>query len=222
MTKPIQHPLHTSGDLSSSFAWPAILRMLGIALLATSFLGSTQGQAAPAKRLSDMAFAMRVCGIYVAPVGYPPATGDMTFNAGAGCTWTIGSGDVGVTATEIEMLAARDAEPAAIAKWVKGFDDLYEKFATVPGYKTKKIAITCDTSGAPAKMVFWGIPSKSNIAGYAVCENNLVYGEIHAPPDSNMDTEAVLVDLMKATARLINSEALPTTPVRPPTRKKRH
>jgi hypothetical protein len=174
------------------------LRLAVLVILTFASLLST-----PAMAESDSAFAYRLCGKFIAPVGYPPATGDATFGAGSGCTWNIGHGDVGTTATKVQMMAWRDAGQPAIAKAVKDFDDLYEKMAIVPGYLAKNLAIACDTSGAPAKMTFWGIPSKSNIAGYAVCGKNLVYGEIHSPPNSDMDTEAVFLEMMKTTARMI-------------------
>jgi hypothetical protein len=158
----------------------------------------TPAQAAPAKPVSDTAFAYHLCGLYQDTYGHASFGG-----SGAGCTWGIGHGDVGETATEIEMLAIRNIGPEQIATTVKGFDDLYAKFVIVPGYRTKKIAINCDTSGAPAQLVFWGIPSKSNIAGYAVCKNNIVFGEIHSPPDSDIDAEALFIERMKATARLL-------------------
>jgi hypothetical protein len=158
----------------------------------------------PALAESEGAFAYRLCGLFHSPVGYPPATDNASFGAGSGCTWKIGNGDVGETATEMRMMAWRDAGPAAIAKAVRDYDDLYEKFAIVPGYRTKDLAIACDMTGAPTRMMFWGIPSKSNIMGYAVCGSVLVYGEIHSPPGSDMDTEAVFVEMMKTTARSIS------------------
>jgi hypothetical protein len=170
----------------------------------------------PAKAESDSAFAYRLCGLFHSPVGFPPATGNPSFGAGSGCTWKIGNGDVGETATEMRMMAWRDTGPGGIAKAVKDFDDLHSRFAIIPGYRTKNIAIACDTSGAPAKMVFWGIPSKSNMMGYAVCGTILVYGEIHSPPGSDMDTEAIFLEMMKTTARATSGAAagLPRPPVR--------
>jgi hypothetical protein len=93
---------------------------------------------------------------------------------------------------------------------------MYEKLSIIPGHRTKDLAIACDTSGAPARMVFWGIPSKSNIMGYAVCGTVLVYGEIHSPPDSDMDTEAIFLEMMKTTARATSgaTAGLPRAPVR--------
>jgi hypothetical protein len=160
--------------------------------------------ATPAQAESESAFAYRLCGLFHSPVGFPPATGNPSFGAGSGCTWKIGNGDVGTTATEMRMMAWRDAGPGGIAKAVNDYDDMYEKLSIIPGHRTKDIAIACDTSGAPARMVFWGIPSKSNITGYAVCGTVLVYGEIHSPPDSDMDTESVFVEMMKTTAGAIS------------------
>jgi hypothetical protein len=159
----------------------------------------TPAHAAPAKPMSDTAFAYRLCGLYQDTYGHASFAG-----SGAGCTWGIGHGDVGETSTEIEMLAIRNIGPEKIVETIKGFDDLYAKFAIVPGYKLKTLAINCDTSGAPAQVVFWGIPSKSNIMGYAVCKNSIVFGEIHSPPDSDIDAEALFIKRMKATAGLTN------------------
>jgi hypothetical protein len=170
----------------------------------------------PAVAESETAFAYRLCGLFHSPVGYPPATDNASFGAGSGCVWKIGNGDVGETATEMRMMAWRDTGPGGIAKAVKDFDDLYAKMVIIPGYRTKDLAIACDTSGAPAKMTFWGIPSKSNIAGYAVCGTILVYGEIHSPPGSDMDTEAIFLEMMKTTARATSgaTAGLPRPPVR--------
>jgi hypothetical protein len=158
--------------------------------------------ATPAIAESDGEFAYRLCGLFHSPVGFPPATDNASFGAGSGCTWKIGNGDVGTTATEMSMMAWRDAGQAGIEKAVRDYDDLFEKkLAMVPGHRTKDLAIACDTTDAPAKMVFWGIPSKSNIMGYAICGTILVYGQIHSPPDSDLDAEAVFVEMMKTTAR---------------------
>jgi hypothetical protein len=193
--------LRNSPDVSPTM--PMMLRMRhAVAVLAILFAASLP--ATPAMAESDSAFAYRLCGLFHSPVGFPPATGHASFGAGSGCTWTIGNGDVGTTATEMRMIAWRDAGPALIKKTVQDFDDLHAKFASVPGYRRKDIAIACDLTGAPAKMFFWGIPSKSNMMGYAVCGAALVYGEIHSPPDIDMDTEAVFLDMMKTTAGAIN------------------
>jgi hypothetical protein len=158
----------------------------------------------PALAESEGAFAYRLCGLFHSPVGYPPATDNASFGAGSGCTWKIGNGDVGETATEMRMMAWRDAGQAGIEKAVRDYEDIYEKLSIIPGHRTNDLAIACDTSGAPARMVFWGIPSKSNIMGYAVCGTVLVYGEIHSPPSSDMDTEAIFLEMMKTTARAIS------------------
>ena len=205
MTKPIQHPLHSSGDLSSAFAWPAVFRLLGLALLAIALLGSAQSQAAPAKTLSDGAFAARVCGIYVSPVGSPRATDNMTFaGAGAGCTWKVGHGDVGTTATEIMMVATRNLNKEELDQQLGFWKELPEVMAAAPGFRVKEFQINCNTIGASGKIVFWGMPSTSNIMGYAVCGNNIVHGTIHTPPDSEMDTELVFGQLMNAVAAQLN------------------
>jgi hypothetical protein len=185
-------------------------------LAALTLLIAASLPATPAVAESDSAFAYRLCGLFHSPVGYPPATGNASFGAGSGCTWKIGNGDVGETATEMRMMAWRDAGQAGIAKAVKDYDDMYEKLSIIPGHRTKDIAIACDTSGAPARMVFWGIPSKSNITGYAVCGTILVYGEIHSPPGSDMDTEAIFLEMMKTTARATSgvTAGLPRAPVR--------
>jgi hypothetical protein len=175
-------------------------RRHGLTVPAIALMMLTPAQAAPAKPMSDTAFAYHLCGLYQDTYGHASFGG-----SGAGCTWGIGHGDVGETATEIAMVAIRNIGPKQITETVKGFDDLYAKFAMIPGYKIKEIAINCDTTSAPAKLVFWGIPSKSNIMGYAVCNNNIVHGEIHSPPDSDIDAEALFIERMKATARLINT-----------------
>jgi hypothetical protein len=198
--------------------WPMMLAlrhsMAALTLLIAALLPAT-----PAKAESDGEFAYRLCGLFHSPVGYPPATDNASFGAGSGCTWKIGDGDVGATATEMSMMAWRDAGQAGIEKAVRDYDDLFEKkLAMIPGHRTKDLAIACDTSGAPAKMVFWGIPSKSNITGYAVCGSILIYGQIHSPPDSDLDAEAVFVEMMK-TAAIATSGALAGLP-RPPARKK--
>jgi hypothetical protein len=192
---------HTESLLK--FALAPMLR-IGRLSLALTMLTLASFAATPAMAESDTVFAYRLCGLFHSPVGYPPASGNASFGAGSGCTWKIGDGDIGTTATEMSIMAWRDAGQAGIEKAVRDYDDLYEKLAIIPGHRTKHLAIGCDTSGAPAKMVFWGIPSKSNITGYAVCGNILVYGKIHSPPDSDMDTEAVFVEMMKTTARAIS------------------
>jgi hypothetical protein len=190
----------------------AMMQRMRRALAALTLLIAASLPATPAMAESETAFACRLCGLFHSPVGFPPATGNASFGAGSGCTWTIGNGDVGTTATEIRMIAWRDAGPALIKKTVQDFDDLHAKFAIVPGYRRKAIAIACDTAGAPAKMVFWGIPSTSNMMGYAVCGTVLVYGEIHSPPDSKMDTEGVFLATMKTTAGAATNT--PRAPVR--------
>lgn len=182
-----------------------VFRLLGLALLATAILGSVQIQAAPAKAESDDAFAARVCRIYVSPVGSPRATDNTTFSgAGAGCTWKVGHGDVGTTATEIMMIATRNLNQEKLDQQLVFWKELPEVMAPAPGFRVKEFQINCNTIGASGKIVFWGMPSTSNIMGYAVCGNNIVHGTIHIPPNSEMDAELVFGQLMNRVAGLLN------------------
>lgn len=180
------------------------VRLLGLAFLGTALLGSAQSQAAPAKAESDGAFAARVCKIYVSPVGYPPATGHTSFGAGSGCKWKVGDGDIGTTAIGIEMTAERNASKESIARMTQGFEDLADKMAIVPGSLVKEWQINCGTIGVSGRVMFWGVPNKSNIFGYAVCGNHILTGSINTPPDSEMDTELVFGQLMNRMAALLN------------------
>jgi hypothetical protein len=144
-----------------------------------------------------LGFAHSVCDIFEAPIEHA------TFTGGAGCTWLIGDGDVGTTRTEILMTADRNIDNEKIVMLTAVSDDLFAKTAEVPGYRKKAFVLNCEGDSAPAKMVLWGMPSKSNVMGYAVCGNNFLGGSIHTPPGSDMETEVVFEKLMKAMLPLL-------------------
>lgn len=181
------------------------VRLLGLALVGTALLGSAQSQAARAKAESEGAFAARVCQIYVSLVGSPRATDNMTFSgAGAGCTWKVGQGDVGATATEIMMIATRNLNQEELDQQLEFWKELPEVMASAPGFRIKEFQINCNTFSASGKIVFWGMPNTSNVMGYAVCGNNIVHGTIHTPPDGEMDTELLFRQLVNKVAALLN------------------
>jgi hypothetical protein len=166
-------------------------------LTAIALLMFASIKAAPAKADDGIGFAHKICGIYEAP------TEHATFSAGAGCTWLIGDGDVGTTRTEIMMIANRNLNKEALDQQIEFFNDLPKNMAIVPGFRVREFQINCNTIGASGTMVFWGIPSKSNITGYAVCGNHILWGTIHTPPESEMDTELVFQTLMSAMVPLL-------------------
>ena len=152
-----------------------------------------------AKAEDGNGFAHKVCDIYTAPIEHATYSG-----AGAGCTWLIGEGDVGTTRTEIMMIATRNLNPEEFAQQMEFWRPLPNNMAPMPGFRVKEFQVACSKIGTPGSLVFWGIPSKSNLMGYAVCGNNIVHGSIHTPPDSEMDTELLFEKLMNAMVPLLN------------------
>jgi hypothetical protein len=151
----------------------------------------------PAIAEDSLGFAHKVCDLYEAPIEHA------TFAAGAGCTWLIGDGDVGTTRTEIVMTANRNPGAEVIALMTASMDEAFENMRPVPGFKSKIFGTNCDAGSPPAKMVFWGMPSTSNITGYAICGNHILFGEIHTPPNSDLDTEMLFEKLIKAMMPLL-------------------
>jgi hypothetical protein len=169
----------------------------GRMLAALTLVIATSLAPGPAMAEDGLGFAHKVCDLYEAPIEHA------TFAAGAGCTWLIGDGDVGTTRTEIVMTTNRNPGAEVIALMTTSMDEAFENMRPVPGYKSKIFDTNCDAGSPPAKMVFWGIPSKSNITGYAICGNHILFGEIHTPPNSDLDTEALFEKLMKAMIPLL-------------------
>jgi hypothetical protein len=161
--------------------------LAALALLMLTPLGPS-----PAVAEDGLGFAHKVCDLYEAPIEHA------TFAAGAGCTWLIGDGDVGTTRTEIVMTANRNAGAEVIALMTASMDEAFENMRPVPGYRSRIFDLNCDGGSPSAKMVFWGMPSKSNITGYAICGNHILFGEIHTPPNSDLDTEMLFEKLMRA------------------------
>jgi hypothetical protein len=166
-------------------------------LAALALLMVTPLDLAPAQAEDGLGFAHKVCDLYQAPIE------NATFTVGAGCTWLIGDGDVGTTRTQIVMIANRNAGADAIAMLPPTMDDFYQKMSIIPGFRSKVFNTNCDAGSPPGKMILWGMPSKSNIMGYAICGNHILSGEIHAPPNSDLDTEALFEKLMKAMMPLL-------------------
>jgi hypothetical protein len=154
--------------------------------------------AAPAKAEDGLGFAHKVCEIYTAPIEHATFSG-----AGAGCTWLIGDGDVGTTRTEIMMNATRNLSKEEFDQQMEFWKPLPNTMALAPGFRVKEFQVSCNTTGTPGTVIFWGIPSKSNIMGYAVCGNSILHGWIHTPPNSDMDTELVFEKLMNAMVPLL-------------------
>ena len=78
------------------------------------------------------------------------------------------------------------------------------KMTIVPGSRVKKWQINYGIIGVSGHVTFWGVPSKSNIWGYAVCGNHIFSGSINAPPDIEMDTELLFEKLMNVMVPLLN------------------
>lgn len=173
------------------------LGQLGLTMLAIALLALTPIDSAKAE--DGIGFAHKVCEIYTAPIEHATFSG-----GGAGCTWLIGDGDVGTTRTEIMMNASRNLSKEAFAQQLEFWKPLPNNMAMSPGFRVKEFQINCNTIGAPGNMVFWGIPSKSNVMGYAVCGNNILHGWIYIPPVSDMDTELLFEKLMNAMVPLLN------------------
>lgn len=173
------------------------VRLFGLALSAFTLLILTPIDAAKAE--DGIGFAHKVCDIYAAPIEHATFSG-----AGAGCTWLIGDGDIGITRTEIMMIATRNLSRDAFDQQLEFWKPLPENMALAPGFRVKEFQINCNTIGASGSLIFWGIPSESNIMGYAVCGNNIVHGTIHRPPSGDMDTELVFEKLMNAMVPLLN------------------
>lgn len=152
-----------------------------------------------AKAEDGIGFAHKVCDTYTAPIEHATFSG-----AGAGCTWLIGEGDVGTTRTEIMMNATRNLSKEAFDQQMEFWKPLPNNMALAPGFRMKEFQVKCSTIGAPGVVIFWGIPSKSNIMGYSVCGNSILHGWIHTPPDSEMDTELLFEKLMNAMVPLLN------------------
>jgi hypothetical protein len=166
-------------------------------LAALALLMLTPLAPSPAVAEDGLGFAHKVCDLYEAPIE------NATFAAGAGCTWLIGDGDVGTTRTQIVMTANRNPGPEVIALMTASMDEAFENMRPVPGYRFNTFDTNCDAGSRPAKMVLWGMPSKSNITGYAICGNHILFGEIHTPPNSDLDTEMLFEKLMKAMMPLL-------------------
>jgi hypothetical protein len=84
-------------------------------------------------------------------------------------------------------------------------DEAFHNMRPVPGCRFRTFDTNCDAGSPPAKLVLWGMPSKSNITGYAICGNHILYGEIHTPPNSDLDTEMLFEKLMKAMMPLLTN-----------------
>jgi hypothetical protein len=167
--------------------------LAAIALIAPAFIHT-----APTNAEDGLGFAHKVCGIYTAPVEHATFSG-----AGEGCTWLIGGGDVGTTRTEIMMNATRNLSKEVFDQQMDFWKPFPDTMLPLPGFRMKEFQISCNTVGTAGKVIFWGIPSKSNIMGYTVCGNNILHGWIHTPPDSDMDTELVFEKLMNAMVPLL-------------------
>jgi hypothetical protein len=164
----------------------------GRTLAALALVIATSSVPRPVIAEDGLGFAHKVCDLYEAPIEHA------TFAAGAGCTWLIGDGDVGTTRTEIVMTANRNPGPEVIALMTASMDEAFENMRPIPGYRFKTFVTNCDAGSPPAKLVLWGMPSKSNITGYAICGNHILFGEIHTPPNSDLDTEMLFEKLIKA------------------------
>jgi hypothetical protein len=164
-----------------------------MALIASVVIGL-----APAKAEDGTGFAHKVCDIYAAPIEHATFAG-----AGAGCTWLIGEGDIGTTRTEIMMIATRNLSKEEFAQQIEFWAPFADNMAEAPGFRVKEFQVACANTGEAGRVVFWGIPSKSNLIGYAVCGNNILHGSIKTPPDSDMDTELLFEQLMNAMVPLL-------------------
>jgi hypothetical protein len=146
-------------------------------------------------------YAHRICSLYEAPVEHATFAG-----GGAGCTWIVGDGERGVTSTEITMLANRNPDAAEMTMLTQAYETMLQSMVPVPGYRSKNTDIVCGNGNATGRMMFWGQPYSGNMYGYAICGNNILSGEIHYPPKSELDMEVLYHKLMQSMMPLLDQK----------------